>query len=357
MKILVRMPNWLGDAVMATPALHNLMRHFSPMEIILVGSAAVAEMFRPDPAYTAVYQDASRLTRFRIHGLWQLARRIRSCHGRVDVAFAFPNSLSARLLLSMTRAQERVGACRRWRNAWLSHPVPVSLRAHQARVYNQIVNGYLGTDYETGPAALYTAQRHAYPRGTVGINPGAAYGSAKRWELAGFAHVARELASQYDIAIFGSAAEVGMADEMESRLRDGGVTHVSNLAGRTTIPQLVSMIAGLDLLVTNDSGPMHIAAAFGVPTVAIFGPTDPRTTCPWRNERSVIVRHDLPCAPCMKRTCPLGHHACMKEVLPEEVLAATRKLLLTCSKAACQTSRPASALLRGLSATDVLPPS
>lgn len=327
MKILVRMPNWLGDAVMATPALRNIMRHFSHAEVILVGSFAVAEMFLPDPAFIAVYQDTSRSSRLRIQGLWRLSRRIRATHGRMDVAIALPNSLSARLLLSMTGARERVGARRRWRNAWLTHPVRVNGREHQAQVYNQIVNGYLGSDYETGPTGLYAVRRHAYPRRTVGMNPGAAYGSAKRWELSGFAHVARELASEYDIVIFGSPAEVGMASEIESRLRESGVTNVCNLAGRTSIPQLLSMIAGLDLLVTNDSGPMHIAAAFDIPTVAIFGPTDPVTTCPWRNERSVVVRHDLPCAPCMQRTCPLGHHACMKEISAEEVLAAAHALV------------------------------
>jgi heptosyltransferase-2 len=256
-----------------------------------------------------------------------LARKLCEIYGHFDLAIAFPNSLSSRLLLYMTGARQRVGARRRWRNMWLTHAVRVSPSAHQAQVYNQIVNRHLGTDYETGPMALYVPQRHAYARRTIGLNPGAAYGSAKRWEPAGFAQVAGELAAEYDIVLFGSPAEVAMASEIESHLRASGVTNVCNLAGRTSIPQLLSMIAGLDLLVTNDSGPMHIAAAFQIPTVAIFGPTDPIATSPWRNERSVIVRRDLPCAPCMKRTCPLGHHACMKEISAREVLAAARTLV------------------------------
>ena len=158
----------------------------------------------------------------------------------------------------------------------------------------------------------------------MGINPGATYGSAKRWYPDKFATVARTLSVSYDIVIFGGPNEVEMANDIEAALSG---TAVKNLAGKTSIEQLCAMIGGLDLFITNDSGPMHVAAAYQVPTVAIFGPTRYLETSQWKNEKSVIVRHDMKCAPCMKRECPLGHHECMTTITALEVIEATKNLI------------------------------
>ncbi|OHB81257.1 MAG: lipopolysaccharide heptosyltransferase II [Planctomycetes bacterium RBG_16_64_10] len=326
-RTLVRMPNWLGDAVMATPALANLMRHCPDDQVVLVGSAPVAEMFRHDPAFCGVQVDQSRSWRFRPAGLRHLAWSLRREYGPFGRALTFANSLSSALLLRFSGAPQRVGAWRRGRRLLLNHPVVIDRRAHQAERYNALVNAYLGTNYETGPTALCVPVRHRYPRKTVGINAGAAYGSAKRWHPARFAEVAARLSDQYAIVLFGSAQEASLVGQIAAALRQHGVTDVDNLAGRTSIATLLSMLAGLDLLITNDSGPMHIAAALGVPSVAIFGSTNHLETCPWRHPRSVIVRHDLPCAPCMQRRCPLKHHACMEAIEPQEVVDAALSLV------------------------------
>ena len=138
--------------------------------------------------------------------------------------------------------------------------------------------------------------------------------------------MASDLSSQYDIIIFGGPGEKDIAADIEKCLIENGVENYQNLAVKTSIAELISQIANLDLFVTGDSGPMHLAAAFQVPTVAIFGPTNDKETSQWMNEKSIIVKKDLECQPCMKRTCPLKHHNCMKQVQSSDVLVAVKSL-------------------------------
>ena len=158
----------------------------------------------------------------------------------------------------------------------------------------------------------------------LGINPGASYGSAKRWYPKEFADVAIDLSSQYDIIIFGGPDEKDIAKDIEKYLIEKGIDNYKNLAAKITINELINQISNLDLFITGDSGPMHLAAAFQIPTVAIFGPTKDNETSQWMNEKSMIVKKNLECQPCMKRTCPLKHHNCMKMVVASDVLRAVK---------------------------------
>jgi len=160
----------------------------------------------------------------------------------------------------------------------------------------------------------------------LGLNPGAHYGSAKRWNSKNFAMVALELSSKFDILIFGGANELAITKEIELNLISNGVTNYCNLGGKTSVGELIGHISKLSLLITGDSGPMHIAASFHVPTVSIFGPTSDKETSQWMNKKSSIVKKNLDCQPCMKRTCPLIHHNCMKLIEPEDVLIAVKSL-------------------------------
>ena len=160
----------------------------------------------------------------------------------------------------------------------------------------------------------------------LGINPGASYGSAKRWYPQEFAKVASELSDQYDIVIFGGPSEADIAGDIEKSLIEKGVDNYQNLASNTTIPELIRHISRLDLFITGDSGPMHVAAAFEVPTVAIFGPTKDDETSQWMNEKSSILKKNIDCQPCMKRTCPLGHHDCMNLIKAADVLQSIKSL-------------------------------
>jgi heptosyltransferase-2 len=155
------------------------------------------------------------------------------------------------------------------------------------------------------------------PTSSVGISAGAAYGSAKRWKAEKFAEVVNRLPADFEVYIFGSNSEVEIANKVASAI-SGRV--VRNLAGKTTIEELVRYIAGMNLFITNDSGPMHIAAAYKVPTVSIFGPTNWRKTSQWKNPNSITIHADLQCAPCMKRVCPLKTDECMKMITADEVL-------------------------------------
>lgn len=164
---------------------------------------------------------------------------------------------------------------------------------------------------------------------TLGLNPGASYGSAKRWYPLYFAKVAQEFANDFDIVIFGGSNESEICDEIAHQLSKNGVKF-TNLCGKTTIKELCEMIAGIaksgGIFITNDSGPMHIAAAFKTPTIALFGPTRWRETSPYANENARILHLNLPCMPCMKRVCPLGTHACMKNLLPQMAIDAIKEL-------------------------------
>ena len=132
--------------------------------------------------------------------------------------------------------------------------------------------------------------------------------------------MASELSSEYDIVIFGGPSETDIAGDIEQELINSGIKNYENLAGNITIPELIDKISNLNLFITGDSGPMHVAAAFQVPTVAIFGPTKDKETSQWMNSKSIIVKKNLECQPCMKRTCPLQHHDCMRLIKAVDVL-------------------------------------
>ena len=160
----------------------------------------------------------------------------------------------------------------------------------------------------------------------MGINPGATYGSSKCWYPEKFADVAFALSNNYDIVIFGGQGDKSIANDIEKFLIEKGIKNYLNLASMTSINELLLQISNVDLFITGDSGPMHLAAAFQVPTVAIFGPTKDEETSQWKNEKSIIVKKNLECQPCMKRKCPLKHHNCMKLIKSVDVLDAVNSI-------------------------------
>jgi heptosyltransferase-2 len=159
-----------------------------------------------------------------------------------------------------------------------------------------------------------------FSKETLGINAGATYGSAKRWYPERFAKVIENLSSRYETILFGGKGEIDINRDIENILKERRVSNFTNLAGKTSIQELAENIGGLSLFITNDSGPMHIAGAYKIPTITIFGSTNHTETDQWKNEKSFIVRKEMECSPCMKRECPLKHHNCMKEIYPEDIL-------------------------------------
>ena len=201
------------------------------------------------------------------------------------------------------------------------------IKGHQVEKYNDFINNVININSIPGELILHSQKKTKDSKNKLlGINPGASYGSAKRWYPEKFADVAIDLSSQYDIIIFGGPDEKDIAKDIEKYLIEKGVENYKNLTAQITINELITQISNLDLFITGDSGPMHLAAAFQIPTIAIFGPTKDNETSQWMNKKSIIVKKNLECQPCMKRTCPLKHHNCMKLIESSEVLEAVNRL-------------------------------
>ncbi len=299
MKILIEPPTWLGDAVMATPAIEALLRMHPDAEVTLVGSLVSTEALRLHFQVTkSEVLDKG----------WLALRRKAKALGHFDLAISFRSSGRSAWFLFFLDADKKCQFPKHYSGM------------HQVEKYYLFLKECEELSAEAGDLKLYEAP-YSYRHPTLGINPGASYGSAKRWYPDSFAQVATALSGMYDIVIFGGPGEEEIAGDIEKAIAQAGVKNVENLAGKTTIPELISRIAGLDWLVTNDSGPMHVAAAYQIPTVALFGPTRHEETSQWHNPQSHIIRKEMDCAPCMKRSCPLKHHDCMKLINADEVTA------------------------------------
>jgi len=322
MKILIILPNWLGDAVMATPAIELLARYHPQVSFTFVGSYASIEAIKHHPLCKKAVIDETKKAPNRFLATYKLAKSL----GEFHMAVSFRNQLHSSLLLRFTGTVICIA-----RSSWhsrflLSHTPKVSTQQHLAVQYSKLAMVDVDEwDGNVPPLALYI-QPKEFEKPTLGINAGATYGSAKRWYPEKFAEVAAAFSERFDILIFGGPGEVEMAKEIEDNLLLMDVKNYTNIAGKTNIEELCANIAGCSLFITNDSGPMHVAAAYQVPTVAIFGPTKHKETSQWMNEKSAIVRHDMDCAPCMKRECPLGHHECMKSITASEVIEAVKEL-------------------------------
>ena len=302
MKILIELPTWLGDCVMATPAIENIVNFDNDTQITLIGSfVSIEAMKKNSKVVKTVVLDK------KYRALYKIAKNL----GDFDVFFSFRSSTRSKFLKFLISAKNKYQFDK---NTYQSR--------HQVEKYNDFVNDSLNTNFPAGKLLLSTINFQSSTQKTVGINPGASYGSAKRWYPEEFAKVASELSDQYDIVIFGGPDEQDIALDIEKLLIKKDVKNYKNLAGKTTIPELINHISNLDLFITGDSGPMHVAATFEVPTVAIFGPTKDDETSQWMNEKSIIVKKDLDCQPCMQRACPLQHHNCMKLITSVEVLDA-----------------------------------
>lgn len=311
MKIFIEIPSWLGDAIMATPAIENLIKTYPQAKIILLGSFVSTQAFEGYSNIEKVIVDNTKKEKNRYKALISLAKSI----GKVDLAISFRRSFSSKFMMFFIKAKKKFNYKRFTKK-----------EIHLAIRYNDFINKVLNLNNEVGDLKLYF-KPFSYFKATLGINPGATYGSAKRWYPQEFAKVAISLANRYDIVIFGGPAETDIAKDIENELIKNGISNYQNLAGKTTIPELIEKIAGLDLFITNDSGPMHIAAAYKVKTIAIFGPTKFTETNQWHNdENSLIITKNLSCAPCMKRVCPLKHHNCMKQITASDVLKSLEKL-------------------------------
>lgn len=336
-RLLLRAVNWLGDAVMTTPAMGAIRSAFPGTRIVAAARPLVAELLRNHPFVDEVVVYDRGGIHSGIAGTLRMAKELR--RGRYGAAILLQNAFDAALLTFLSGIRQRAGYATDGRRVLLSRAVPVTeevLSLHHVEYYLHLV-GSLGirrpekvaltlrVTEEERAAARERLAALGVPEGRriVAINPGATYGAAKRWYPERFAAVADALSEEWDAAVLlvGSAPERPLADGIEAAMRGKPM----NLSGRTTVRELMALLSESFFLVTNDSGPMHIAAAFGIPIAAIFGPTDWDKTSPW-TDRARVVRVDVDCSPCRLRVCDRGHE-CMLGITPEMVVDAARALV------------------------------
>lgn len=323
-RILVRVPNWLGDAVLALPVLEALRQALPDSEVTVLARPWVSALFTDSPAYRVMVEEAAgRHGGF--GGRLRLARDL-SRQG-FDLALLLTNSFDTALVASLARIPERVGYAADGRRWLLTRPVSPDGRVHQRDRYLELLAaiGVEGSQKEprlaVRPGDAQGANRLLQEAGLddaplpVGLVPGSVYGSAKRWPADRFAALADLLADRLGgrSLLLGSASEGSVAAAVSQASRSCPV----DLTGRTSLGVLGGILARCGAAVTNDTGAMHLAAAVGTPVVALFGPTDPQATGPLGPAHR-IVRRDVPCSPCLLRECPIDHR-CMEGITEETV--------------------------------------
>lgn len=339
-RIALFLPNWIGDAVMATPAIRAVREHFPAAELVAVGKPYAVDVLAGSPWFREIVLFDKRGPRGQ--RLWQVARRLRQAP--IDAAILFPNSFRTALLARLGGCRNVVGFARYGRSLLLhqglkpktdfwGRPVPLPI----VDDYNRLALA-LGTpdpghrlELFTTPAGESAAAAawnrfalHRYPR-IVGLNPGAAFGSAKHWPVDSFAQLARMLAQRLGagVVVLCGPSEREAARHIAEAARS---PHVYSLSDMTLSLELSkSIVKRLDVLITTDSGPRHFAAAFDRPVITVFGPTHIEWTETYF-EKAIHVQKKVPCGPCQKRVCPLDHR-CMRELAPEEVFQAAERLL------------------------------
>lgn len=330
-KILIRSVNWLGDAVMTTPALSVIREHFPHAKITILANEMVSELFAHHPGIDHIITFHRRGKHRGVAGRLRLAAELRS--HRFDLAIILPNSFDSAVVPWMAGIPVRIGKCSDGRTLLLNgryHFVKAIPPRHEVDYYLDLLKHFsitgsrtplrlsISADEESSAAERLAKQGVQPDDFVIGINPGASYGSAKRWYPDRFAQVARHLEEYWGarIVIFGGPGEASIAADIECNLAGAAV----NVAGKTSVREMMALIKRCNFFITNDSGPMHIAAAFSVPLVAIFGSTDHTGTSPY-SSNAVVVRNDVECAPCKLRECPTDHR-CMRSVTAETVINA-----------------------------------
>jgi heptosyltransferase-2 len=308
-RILVRATNWVGDAVMSLPALRALRQRFHGAHIAILAKPWVADLYRREPFCDELipYTAQGAAAKFRA------ARALRA--QAFDCAILLQNAFEAAALAYLAAIPERIGYARDGRSLLLTRAVPVpspgEIPRHERFYYLELLRRCgildrlpdsaairLESSAEARAAGVERFRALGFAGPLVGVSPGAAYGSAKRWLPERFAQAADRVAAELgaSVAIFGSQDERELCAAVASAI----AAPVKNFAGATTLAEFIDLAAACRVYLTNDSGAMHIASALGIPTVAIFGATDDSTTGP-TGPLARVLREPVECSPCLKR--------------------------------------------------------
>lgn len=330
--IIIRMPNWIGDFVMATPILTDVRQAFPEAEITAMCQTPLGELLLKDKSIDEVFSftRASSFTR-RIQRR-DIIEKLRQ--GNYDLGILLTNSFSSAWWFWQGGVKRRLGYVGHWRRFLLSDPVfrEGASDEHLVVTYKKLLRP-LGIEIsETKPRLFLGEEELQQARSLlkklnlntplIGMNPGAAYGSAKCWLPERFREVTEKLLERKDLSIlyFGDQKTSPLVKE----ICQGLPARVVNLAGVTSLRELSCLIKLCSVFLTNDSGPMHIAAAVGTPIVALFGSTNPTKTGPYKTGR--VIHKQVSCSPCYQRVCPIDFR-CMKQIASQEVIEEILTLL------------------------------
>ena len=363
-RILIRGTNWLGDAVMTTPALLRLREKFPEAHISLLTPEKLRDLWKNHPAINEAISFAPG------DGVFVVGKRL--CAGKFNLALVLPNSPRSAIETWLARIPERIGHARPWRNFFLtnaitpragvvkmrkrsvaeiqqlistpsptqnSKPKTQNFSSHQIHEYLHLV-AVLGANPEPLPPQLFVtpeeieAVKKKFGLAKIagpffGLNPGAEYGPAKRWPIEKFIATAREIQKRTNCTwlVFGGRTDVVVANRIESAI-PSPPSAIWNVAGKTSLRELMALLKLCRVLLTNDSGPMHVAAALGTPVVVPFGSTSPELTGPGLpgDPRHRLLQSDAPCSPCFLRECPIDFR-CMNGITVERVVEAVLQMI------------------------------
>ncbi len=333
--IIVRMPNWVGDVIMATPVLTDLRKAFPDAYITAMCRSPMGDLLQEFPDIDEIFSFTKPGRLVRRDEKRNIMEKLRE--GKYDLGVILPNTLSSAWWFWQGGVKYRIGydCCRR--GFLLTHAVPFPAdmqKKHLIDTYKNLLS-VLGITPSSSLPKLYLREsekelvkqllsRHGVRdrHKIVGINPGAAYGSAKCWLPERFREVTAKLLEDKDVVVvyFGDLSTANLVKE----ICQGLSPRVINMAGLTSLRELAGLISLCDVLLTNDSGPMHIAGAFGTPVVALFGSTSSIMTGPWHGGK--VIQKQVACSPCYRRVCPIDFR-CMKQIGVDEVVEAIMHIL------------------------------
>jgi lipopolysaccharide heptosyltransferase II len=340
-RILILSPNWLGDAVMALPAIADVRRRFATARVVVAARRAVAGVFHLAPMVDEVVPLEWNGTLLRRRALRNDLDALR--RATADAALLLPNSFASAWMVHRAGIPERMGYARDWRRTLLTRAVKTPGRSvHQAEYYQHLVRAL---DMPSGPVeptlvasdaaiasarSLLTSHGWNQTRPLVALAPGAAYGTAKRWLPAHFARLVSMLVATNEATcvMVGSAADRHTTRWIRDLVPGRERVHLLDVAGETSLESLAGVMRLARVFVSNDSGAMHMASALAVPVVALFGPTREYETAPLPRSgvRADVLLHPVWCRPCMLRECPIDHR-CMTGLRPERVFTTVSEIM------------------------------
>jgi len=335
-RILVRGVNWVGDTVLTYPAVQQLKTLFPHSHLAILVSSRLVDLWKTSPHVDEIIPFQKKKG---IGSLWEDLNISQSLNERnFDLAVIFPRSFRSAFQVYLARIPIRIGYQDEGRSFFLTHGIHRTkeiLRSHRVHYFRKLTEPLGKVESYPSPRIVLREEDRRWAEERlrdlgirnreplIGMNPGATYGLAKCWSPRRFGELGKRLCEKWKatLLLFGKEEEGAIAKEILQNLEAGGI----DLTGKTRLLQLAALLERCRLLVTNDTGTMHIAAAVGTSVVALFGSTDPSVTGPW-GDGHVVVRKDVPCSPCLKRVCPTDHQ-CMELITVDEVFEKCGKYL------------------------------